>query len=290
VARLPYDLGMLGVKAVLGQRLGLRSWNRNSTRTGSFVLGVSDLDITVVYGDHLYFPSLISHLRKLKKLIIFLGEANLYKFDHLSMILPRMNTYELKRDPRLETFATHEKTFDDVEKFVFTQRMLFSDAHTLFANPEYRQAKWKYHYKLIGITPPEKIEVKDVVELLKKLAVNSERICHSLDLWASQFSQDGYDVFRANLGEGFRIMAPQCYVWFQKHEDRPFLQTLSDWEKQLLKRQIDWEVWGLYTQKYLPQQDTVKEHLKRLGFAYRYAAGLPEAMRLEKEISLVFSV
>lgn len=287
---MPYDLAMLGVKAVLGQRLGLRSWNRNSTRTGSFVMGVSDLDITVVYGEHLYFPSLMSHLRKLKKIFIFLGEANLYKFDHLSMILPRMNTFELKRDPRLETFATHERVSDDIEKFVFTQRMLFSDAHTLFANPEFRQAKWKYHFNLIGEKVPEKINVNTVVGVLKKLAGDNERIRFSLDQWASRFHENGFDVFRANLGEGFKIMAPHCYVWFQKHEDRPFLQNTSDWEKQLLKRQIDWEVWGLYTQKYLPEQTTVKEHLKRLAFVYRYAAGLPEAMRLEKEISLVFSV
>lgn len=274
---------------VLGSRLGLQSWNRNSTKTGSFVLGVSDLDITVLYNEDLWMPGLFSHLRKLKKLIIFLGEANLYKIDHLPVILPRMNHFELKRDPELEALANHARTFDGIEKFVFTQRMLFSDAYSLHENPDFRQAKWKFHFKMIGEEVPEKIEVKTVIDVLKKLS-KSERISIALDEWASRFHVENFDVYREKFNDGFKIMAPHCYVWFHKHEDRPFLQSITDWEKQLLKRQIDWEVWGLYTQKYLPEQTTVKEHLKRLAFVYRYSCGIPEAIQLEKEINLVFSV
>jgi hypothetical protein len=290
LAKLPYEVALIAIKVVLGSQVGVGVWNRNSTRTGSFILGVSDLDISALAQQEVSSQRLYELLKKLKRVFIFLGETNLYRRDQLGMILPRMNSFELKRDPDLEKLAVHERSFDEVEKFVFTQRMLFSDALTLNENPKYRQAKWKFHMNLIGVEAPSIIEIPFVIDTLKKLSGFNPRISDSLDLWREHFHRPEFDVYRSRLGPGLKILAPHCHVWFQVHEDRAFLQDLSEQERRLIRRQIDWEVWGLYTQKFHPSQTTVREHLKRLTFAYRYVAGEIEAIRLEKEISLVFSV
>lgn len=291
VARLPYDMALWVIWAYFKLGFGARVWNRNSTRTGSFVMGVSDLDITIVYKGVLPFSLLNEALRGFKKFFIFLGEANVYQFAHLGRILPRMNACELKRDPVLEFYRTKVKFPDEIEKFVFTQRMLFSDVFTLRSEPEMRQEKWKQHMKLLGVDTKDKfIDLDFVLNVLKSFALNDSRICSALDEWKKRIFTPGLDIYQTDLGEGFKILAPHLYLWFQSKDERPFLQDLGENDKKIIRRQIDWEFWGLYSQRYHLDHKSIEAHMKRLIIPYKYVAGQEEAERLERDIALVFSV
>jgi hypothetical protein len=207
------------------------------------------------------------------------------------MILPKMNVYELKRDPLLEQELTTLRIADDVEKFVFIQRMLFSDIFSLSAEPHMRQKKWKNHFKSIGIEAQNSfIDVHFVIEKLKGLTGNDRPICESIDLWKNEVFKKNFDVYHARLGSGFRIMAPHCHLWFEHSDEQDFLNSLTAKHKQIIQRQIEWEFWGLYTQRLSIDHASVVQHFKRISLAYRLVTNQIEAERLEQEVALVFDV
>ncbi len=153
VALIPYQCALVVLRLFIGLGMKASVWNRNSTRSGSFLFGVSDLDLTVVGKSSINFEFLKSSLIVLKRVFIFLGETNLYHYSQLELVLPRMNVYELKRDPELEKLNRYPKQETKVEKFVFTQRMLFADVLTLGTDPGLRQLKWKHLFDLFGYNP-----------------------------------------------------------------------------------------------------------------------------------------
>lgn len=289
LALLPYTCALLALRAFIGIGLNSWVWNRNSTRSGAFVFGVSDLDVTVVSRGSLSFEFLRSVLSGMKNIFIFLGETNLYQLSHLPIVLPRMNAFELKRDPVLKEFHPLIKTEDNVEKFVFTQRMLFADVFTLASEPVLRQSKWKNHFDLIGYNSQGKfIDLDFVIDALKNLCDQNSRICSALDVWRSLVLKKDFDHFNNNLGEGFKLLAPHCHLWFHLSDEKRFLEGLSEFERGLIKAQINWEFWGLYCQRYLLNRNQILEHLKRLQTAHACTVSEAERLKLEQEITLVF--
>lgn len=265
LAILPYWVALLFLKLVFKLGLGIEVWNRNSTRCGSFIFGVSDLDLTLVHGG-VCSPDFIRHILSVfKKLFPYLGEANIFEKRHLPFILSKMNSFELMRDPQLyEQFSGH-KNFSSAEKFVFIARMLFSDADTLRIDPRLRKRKWVAHFKLIGLElNDESVDFDFILKTLKELSLHSPRIEYSLEKWSQLRLEEGFDIYKAHLGEGFGIMAPHCKLWFHTEEDISYLKNLTPIEKEILLAQIDWEFCGIYSQKmYLPQKQNI-EHLGRL--------------------------
>lgn len=202
-----------------------------------------------------------------KRLFPFLGEAHFYSTEHLSWILPHINTYELKRDPQLLEWQGLSPLENNVERFVFLQRMFFSDAHTLKSQAKYRQQKWIHHLKLTGLNVPSgMIELNTVKAILLGLVNHDPAISESLELWLNKHEAPGFDVYRENLGEGFKIIAPHKYLWFHNDvsNDEAFLKGLAPEFKSIIQRQIDWEIWGLYCQRHWMDEDQVIQHLGRL--------------------------
>jgi hypothetical protein len=290
IARLPYDVALVVLKGFIGLGMHANVWNRNSTRSGAFIMGVSDLDITVVSHGKISFEFLRYALAKLKTLFIFLGETNLYQESHLGMILPRMNAFELKRDPVLKDFYPVNADEDDVAKFVFTQRMLFSDVFTLKEDPKMRQSKWKNHFDLIGYPHQQVIDLEFVITALKKLCHHNERISRALDNWSSAVFEKNFDVYHSDLGEGFKLLAPHCYLWFELRDDSEFLRSLDAFEEKLFKAQFNWEIWGLYSQRFHLNHDQILEHLGRLKKAHAIISTKEEIERLERDIALAFEM
>lgn len=265
-------------------------WNRNSTRSGAFIFGVSDLDVTVMARSSMSFEFLRYALATLKRVFIFLGETNLYHYSHLSIVLPRMNSFELKRDPDLQAIHPVIKTDSEVDKFVFTQRMLFADIYTLAADSSLRQSKWKNHFELIGYPHHGKnIDLKFVTTALKELCQHNPRITEALENWLQQVFKPGFDPYHARLGEGFKILAPHCHLWFHlENNDKEFLNESNQMEKDIIKAQINWEFWGLYCQRHNIERDQILNHLNRLQKAYACIVSKEESKKLEQDIALAF--
>lgn len=290
VSKLPYLLALWGLKGILFFIPGVMIWNRNSTRLGSFVFGISDLDLTVILVQDVDRSLVENILKQFKKIFIFIGETNYYERDELPVILKRMNCFELQRDPELNKFLKEIKISTREQKFVFIQRMLFSDVFSLKSYPELRQKKWKSHFQLIDEKVcTEKIELVDVINLLKRLCDNNLRICDSLDQWVNQVFNPTFDIYHAHLGEGIGILAPQCRLWFEGRNETQFLLNLSQSEKLIFQAQINWEFCGLYSQKDNLQPDSLKVHLTRLIRAYDLI-DKQDAFQLRKDISETFNI
>jgi hypothetical protein len=203
-----------------------------------------------------------------KKIFPFLGEAHFYSPEHLNWIIPYINAFELKRDPELmyaQKDLRHEE--DNVEKFVFLQRMFFSDAHTLEIQPKYRQQKWMHHFKLLNLPAPSGLITQETVKtIMFELIDNNAELRKSFDMWLKNYQRKDFDIYRADLGSAFKIIAPHKYLWFihDPAADEKFLKDLSLAHQKIIQRQIDWEIWGLYCQRHWTNEKQVIEHLARL--------------------------
>lgn len=269
LAILPYSVALIFIRMLFKVLFGpsTKVWSRNSTRSKTFVFGISDLDLTVLAPNRTSRQMLTEALRISKRIFPFLGEAHFYSTEHLSWILPHINTYELKRDPHLLAWRGLSPQENNVERFVFLQRMFFSDAHTLRSQAKYRQQKWIHHLKLTGLKVPSGlITLETVKEILMSLVEQNQSISESLDLWLKKHESGSFDVYRENLGESFKIIAPHLYLWFHDDvtRDETFLNELKPEFKSIIQRQIDWEIWGLYCQRHWMKEDQVIQHLSRL--------------------------
>lgn len=265
LALLPYQFALLLLKLIFEFGLGVLVWNRNSTKNGTAIFGVSDLDITIIHNGNISLEFLQRTLVLLKKIIPFLGEANIYQTSHLPFLLPMMNTFELKRDPDLYVKFNGTKNPTNAEKFVFIQRMLFSDAFSLKMEPELRQLKWKNHFKLIRFDfDKDFVDFDDVINVLVNLSNNNSKIKDSLNRWSLNFSEKNFDVYRADLGDGFGVMAPHYKLWFSSPNDVVVLSQLEGIEREIFLSQIDWEICGVYAQKFHLPKDQVRFHLEML--------------------------
>ncbi len=270
IAILPYVTGLLILRVLLKLLLGpgTKVWDRNSVRARTFVFGVSDLDVTVLSDQELPTSTLLRTLGTAKRVLPFLGEANVYLLKDLAELVPRMNSFELRRDPVLESLTQSAAPVDRIEKLIFLQRMFFSDAFTLQGEPWLRQKKWRHHLELTGLnTPAEQITTETIIQVLGGLLPSRPELPESLGRWLEEARKPEFDVYHADLGGGFRILAPHLYLWFhhdREAEDRKLLEGLTPDERSLIERQIAWEVWGLYCQRPWGQAQQMLEHLSRL--------------------------
>lgn len=269
VAIIPYSIALIFIRVLLKLCFGFRTkvWGRNSTKSKTFVFGISDLDLTVLSHNSLSRPLLSDALAISKRIFPFLGETHFYSPEHLTWVLPFINIYELRRDPELMRLMGLEEQNDNIEKFVFLQRMFFSDAHTLKSKAEYRKQKWRHHFKLTEINFPYEIPTVDSVKsTIVKLVPQYQGIESALENWLQVFEQPNLDIYRADLGSDFKLLAPHKYFWFSRHAetDREYLLNLLSDHKMIVSRQVDWEIWGLYCQRYWMNEDQVVTHLSRL--------------------------
>ena len=96
------------------------------------------------------------------------------------------------------------------------------------------------------------------------------------------------DVFHEDFGEGFRILAPHCYLWFHRMDESFFLKGLNEFEKNVVKAQIDWEICGIYSQKYQLEKESILLHISRLKKVHSFISTKDELKRLEFIIQRLF--
>jgi hypothetical protein len=276
VNAIPYQMAEIDSAAQLQQALGpVKVWSRNSFKLNSFVFGISDLDLTVIGPSSNSFNHLTEILKSLKNKWPFIGETNVYHWEDLKALSVFINWYELNRDPELVASIPKVKIENlEVEKIVFLLRMLQSDA-SLENNPQYRQRKWKQHFSYLDLPHKAFIDRKTLLNTILTMLKGHELLQEALKAWDFERQSKDFEPFRAKLPVEFRILYPHQHLWFHSSSEIS-LENLSKFERQILKRQIDWEVWGLSTQRFFLDKENIKTHLGRLMKAYISVAEVGE--------------
>lgn len=291
VALIPYELALRVCQISLGTK-GEKAevWKRNSTILGSFVFGLSDLDLTILTSNELSFEKLGQKLRSLKKPILFLGEANYYCKKDLSWIGKYINLFELKRDPLLMRMMDSGKKENDIEALVFILRMLDSDFMTLKEMPHIRQKKWSQHFLSVSANVLSPITLQQVIDYLRK-GFKSEGLGEALNSWVGLMDKNTFEPFKDSHHSFFKVLFPHKHLWFHDGKDeKAFLNGLNEFEKSFLLSQIDWEIWGIYTQRFWLKAENSLIHLGRLLKVREVIRPLEDTKEISQRLSSVFKI
>lgn len=262
LAKLPYQFAELYLRRKL-KRIFSQSelWIRNSVMLDSYVFGVSDLDLTIFSNEELDELHIKQFLINGKRQFPFLGEANCYLEKDLPLVNATINYFELKRDQFLLSKFVKNEVDREVETVVFLLRTLMADKKTLKGDEKIRIKKWSEHFLSLGLTE-NFIDKRTVVKVISSYFTDSENIKLVLNNWLDS-SPWRDDLFHDDFGAKWKIIYPHKYLWFE-HDRNELPLALTDFEQKIILRQVDWELWGLYTQRYFLQRESVEIHLQRL--------------------------
>jgi hypothetical protein len=261
---IPYQVGFIFCKNLFFlQFKNSDLWVRNSVQRRTLVFGLSDLDLTLLTSQPLDKQKFNRLCKKAKKLVPFMGEVNCYEKNHFDFLKETINTFEYLRDSKLQTyFSLTEKSFDG-EKVVFLLRMLRSDKALLRGELHYRQRKWRDHFSMLELPLPKGLISADVVaRQISQFFPNQEEIFKTLGTWLSS-APWREDLYHDHFGEHWKFLNPHLYLWFENN-DANFTRAVSEFEKNILKRQIDWELFGLYSQRSWLDPENILIHINRL--------------------------
>jgi hypothetical protein len=158
-----------------------------------------------------------------------------------------MNPIEAKRDPFTKHLGLEAI---EAEKFTFLIRSIFTNLKNWDFEKQ-RINKIKFYFKLCDLTFIPDENLKRMLELnfdsfFKSKAQKNfpDFILHFHELFAHS-----KDILWEPSSTEQKILMPQYYLWFEREDGTEnFLSSLSDEDKALLSAQLNWEIWGLYTQ------------------------------------------
>ncbi len=288
LARLPYSMAELESQTKVQELFSLSTlWIRNSVCLGSFVFGVSDLDLTLLTDSEIDHARLKLFLKEQKKKWPFLGELNLYNRQHLEIISHFINHYEKERDPILsELIPDNSNKFKGVDKIIFLLRLLQSDKQ-LVTSSEIRQKKWKQHLEQLGIHDRGLFNEEKLQWILEQHFLDSPQLIEALRNFVQLKKNHDFKFFETELHPYFKVLYPHQDYWSDEVHNPIFIGQLSSLEKLILKRQIDWELWGLYTQRYWLTLENMKTHLERLMKLYFLIASGDEFAKAKKVLGIL---
>jgi hypothetical protein len=253
-SRLPYDVGLFTAQFLLSS-FG-RVWPRNSYAFDNLLLGVSDLDLTLLLHEELDQARKIQLKRRiyiLRFVFPFIAEINIYTNKLVSSLGKYANPFEISRDPELASFLKLES--NSFHKVIFLSRMLLSDQQQLRTHFSVRQMKWHRHLISVGIDcKPTQLD-----ELLKTFYTtppNREAITGLEDYWTSIFNNSS----RPDLSSASFIFDPITFLG----TDLDFPE-LNEPEVQVLDYNIQWEIWGIGSQVVLSEPTNTLLHLTRIN-------------------------
>lgn len=262
LARLPYLLSL----EALSSFKDIQFWSRNSIFEGNFVFGVSDLDVTAMSEIPLDSKQMNEFYKKylsVKKVYPWIGEINLYARTDLPTLKDIINPLEANRDKILIQELGGIKDPTTAEKCAFILRMLYSDRKKLKANPELRQKKWQGHFRHLGINHQGFITVNVIKNIL--VALGDEKIAPVIDV----FFDENYDemlIYHQTTPEAWAYCYPHLYLLSQKMPP----QTENSFLKEVAIAQLNWDIVGIYTQKYWLNIEQYKVHVQGLLKFYQY--------------------
>lgn len=271
IAKLPYSTAFFIVRFSLRfNNSALQIWTRHSIELGTFVLGISDLDLTVMSKTFTrsQFQKITKKLSFWKKIFIFLGESNFYFQDTIKDFLHIANPIEIARDPKLKIFYTLPPS-EEEHYFVFIFRNLFADKKNLINNPKIRQKKWASHFKDNPISKENMSFFDDKIIIKALTEFSGIKDPSHKDEWAKAFAyilnieELNEDVYSNPRPALVSVLIPHHTMW--NHDSLASLKHLTSFQKKVLEKQLEWEIWGLYTQlPLLTNNDQILNHLKNL--------------------------
>ncbi|MFA7613372.1 MAG: hypothetical protein WCY48_03980 [Candidatus Caldatribacteriota bacterium] len=272
---LPYHLANF-IVVTMASLLQLKCWARNSYYFKNIVPGLSDIDFT------LFIPSsspestlqlFLTSYKDLKKIIPILGEVNIYKEKELPLIEKLINSYELKRDPLLTQNYLRSKKADDLEKIVYMLRMIESDFKSITQRSHLRRKKWTFHFKEIGLTPPENFDLRSIINSLDTLTqefILSSQLETILSKMAKGHISLIYD--EATTIEQMKpiiLLYPHRWLVYSNglNQTEHYLEQIefNTSEENLILSHIRWELFGLITQRHnLSKESNLSNYLEMI--------------------------
>jgi hypothetical protein len=279
-----FGVGSLYLK-VRTRGLTFRIWPRNSLVLRSVRFSTSDIDLTILSSAKMSSASVHQLMRAksdLQRWLPLFGEVNWYSDEDLTDVAKFINTFELERDPilfRLLIQRGHitnwqQRRNDPIEKFVFLARMIYYDGRELHQSPKLRYQKWKNHFSVVGLAPlsREKITLDTVLTKAAHVLPISDteigrlsRTLRDIAIHNSQFHQGTYDGVAFENPDWVWAIFPYSMGYYALPEPK-----LSELQRRLLERQMDWELFGMLTQhRQNPESTLLPNHLKVVANSFQ---------------------
>jgi hypothetical protein len=252
ITRIPYQVALKHFQHKF-QAQEIKIWARNSFTSSRLTLGLSDLDLTF-YTSRANFIAhkkfIFTTIQSLRKKYPFLGEINFYFEDDLFAYQQSANWWELSRDQTLKDLLSPLES-SHIHKISFLGNMLRSDLHQLKINVGIRKKKWTPY---IGSFSDTESFIKAFATALSPHPFDSTEYLY---FWNQLFAGDSDLNAKLEL-----IHFPNRYHVLTSE----VLYDLDNDEKNLLAAHINWEIWGLMSQRPLDgnPRGTV-EHLQRVA-------------------------
>ncbi|OUR93623.1 hypothetical protein A9Q84_19330 [Halobacteriovorax marinus] len=273
IQTLPYFIAKVVVTTLIAKK-DVKIWVRNSYVFNNIVCALSDLDFTIVVKEVVMGDKAVARYSLLKKVFPFLGEINLYLEDELKTFAPIVNSFELKRDPSLmEYLGNQVVSSTKYEELVFLCKTVESDQENLLSIPEYRVKKWQHHFELTGNQCD--VSLSSLLNLLKEksqsLGFDSDKFIEHYYTKNRTIKKDCDDFYRENLDkQSYILLYP--FRWIGSSltcdsfiHDIEEIKSFSEDQLKLLEAQVQWEVWGLYSQHiHNLRQATLHTHLENI--------------------------
>ena len=230
-----------------------KTYLRNSFYLNYFTFGLSDYDFGIILHRRvtpLQWKKFIKRFDKIKRIFPFWGEINLYTEEDIDKIIPFINPVELKRDPFLS--SRFKRNASNEEKFTFLCRSFFTN----LKNWEYeiqKQKKIKAYFELCHLEYKHEIDVKSflVKNFSPILKTETQRNFPDFILPFHQLFLISKDILWEEPSTEQKVLMPHYYLWFEREPGaEEFLAQLNPSDKEIIKSQMKWEVWGLTIQFY----------------------------------------
>jgi len=276
VSSSPYDFALKVVQAYF-KDLDVEIWSRNGHVLRTLTPGASDLDLTVMArkGDESTFTSFMHRYNRLKVFLPLLGEINWVFEDSLEFFGNYLNPMEGNRDPLLLDKIGTNLTCTEAQKVCFFLRCLASDTYGIRTNFISRKRKWDRHLQDLGFseykdnlkTPAEIFDICEKNLLVKNLPHYQSGFLGKLIQNYHQDINAWNRFYQASNVRDFIILAPNRWLGATVHfhnleDDLKLIRSFSEFEFDLFSAQIDWEIWGLYTQiNQIEDREGLKNHL-----------------------------
>ncbi len=293
---VPYQFAEAAARLALTSDLKMTPlWVRHSVMEGNVIMGVSDLDISLWSPEPLQRYQLVrvhQRLRQLKWLIPYMGELNYFDEKASAQFARCANPYEVARDPILLDKMGIKPEGSAAQILVYLLRNILADRKNIMAGGELRLRKWKTHFRKVGhefsfdsITPEHIIS--SFLELLPDEEKHGSADWRHLLEFILSKSFESADLFRATTPRLWKIAFPHKYFWGEHDFRYESDFSWGDFDKEIVLGQIDWEVWGILSQRhhYATATTPYARHLWRLRWLLK-AIGEYSRLRVIKELEV----
>ena len=250
----------------------LTIWSRNSFYFNIINPGISDIDLTFFFAHNTpeeYRRRSLDRLSSLRRMLPIIGEANVYRDDEVGLYRAAGNYFELKRDPelfaRLKRPWTEERIASDAIAFIL--RALWCDYPYLKRFPKHRRHKWNYIFRALNeeLNLELKIEMPSPKIITENLLLVAPWLRQDVSVLIKLFDNRKDDRFALS----YLRLYPHYWLgdYWNHAKFKEFLSSLASLSPEALgvvKSQIAWEIWGIYSQMYLLDKTGLHYHFLNL--------------------------